>query len=373
MITIKLFSGFEEEGKTSMYYYSRQLEHSLKSNEQVHYNVENYFPKYKWLFLARIVGELNLFRINKYVVNPINVRMLKRDVNHIIDHTNAHLIFSLGRKRSVITVHDIIPLKRSKGLISGLSPVRYPLLFKLSLTFMNKASKIVAVSQSTKNDLVEHCFIDSSRIEVIYNPINPEFRRLENFDLALEKEKLGIKNSKSFIILLVGSLEYKNHNNALLAISDLELTHGYDIQVIILKASSFDLYINTLDYQLSKRVIVLSNLSLNEVCMLYNVSDCLLFPSFYEGFGWPPLEAVSCGTPVIVSDIPVLRETLSEIGIFINPNDVSSITRGLKHVIDNIDSVLFDIENYSEKLKLKFSKEKFLSKYLSLYNEVLGE
>ena len=370
MKRIRIFSGFIEEGSTSMFFYSSQIVKLFKESNTHNLIPESYYARYSLSFLSSIIGNINVFRINKYFIYPIKAFWLKKDINHIIDHTNAQLLFFLWNRKTIVTVHDLIPLLIRNGKIIGMHKKRNPLLFKISLFFLKKATKIVAVSVNTKNDLIKYCSISPDKIEVIYNGVNPGFKKIININKSVEKRRIGINDFNSVIILLVGSLEYKNHHNALIAIKKLEDNYKYNIQVVILKASSFDLYVQPEQYKLNKQILILSNLSLSELVYLYNISDCLLFPSFYEGFAWPPIEAIACGTPVIVSDIPVLRETISDIGIFVNPNEVNSIQNGINHVIKNKSYLESSLLENSKVIQERFSHDLFTRNYISLYNSL---
>jgi glycosyltransferase involved in cell wall biosynthesis len=82
-------------------------------------------------------------------------------------------------------------------------------------------------------------------------------------------------------------------------------------------------------------VIRLSNLSASELCVAYNLADVLVFPSWVEGFGFPPLEAMACGAPVVASNIPVLRETLGDAAITVPPDDWMQLAVAVQKVLTN--------------------------------------
>lgn len=192
------------------------------------------------------------------------------------------------------------------------------------------SDKIIAVSESTKNDLVNFYKIDPARIEVIYSGIR-HHKSLTTYDVVDFKRN---KNLPDKFILFLGKLEprknvinvirafdlFKSREHSLKQKSDLYLViagdKGWMCQDIFKEAERSP-------YKL--KIIFIGHVKDEERFLYYRAADIFIYPSFFEGFGFPPLEAMSCGTPVITSQNSSLPEIVSSSAIMVDPYDVSEL------------------------------------------------
>jgi len=175
-------------------------------------------------------------------------------------------------------------------------------------------------------------------------------------------------------ILFVGSIEpRKNLLGLLKAYLLLPEYVKKDFQLLLIgyKGWGNQEIVERMD-QLKGRVHYLGYLNNEELAALYRGASCLVFPSFYEGFGLPPLEAMACGCPVIVSNIASLPEVCGDAAYYVNPYDVESIAEGMYKVLTDEDLRRSLIEKGLERAKL-FSWEKCAKEHLEVFEEVLSK
>ena len=368
--SIVLFRDFLEDNRTSMEVYSDNLEHALKPivhSLQVNSHIPsipNWLSKYKLPHGFRI-------RYARYFSYPNQAKKNQGIINHIIDQSYGHLLNTLDPKRTIITVHDIIPILAWKGLIPKLSYPHFPLLYKMSIKALSKARAIIAVSQNTKNDLIAHCGLNANNITVIHNGIDSRFCSFSKEKKKFLRDRFGFPDQNTHVILISGFQSYKNNLVSFQVVSKLQ-QQNKNVQLVWLGGN------NKLCIEYSKRVnlnnkaIPISNLSFDQIVELYNSVDCLLFPSLYEGFGFPPLEAMACGTPVIASNAASIPEVVGNAAIMLPPDDVDGLTEAVKGILEN-KMLRDDYIKRGYANTNRFTWERSASKVFSLYKKILNE
>jgi len=326
-----LFGGYADENRKSMEIYSSRLKDSIEKTVPRKWKIDifnNVLPD-----CCRTNFGL-LLRFSKYFLYPYQVSKSKSSVIHIFDHSYAHLLYFINANKSIVTVHDLMPIIGWKKNIPGLRYKNYPILFKLAMFSLRKAKAIIAVSENTKRDLEKYVGLDSNKITVIYNGVDESFVPIENVDKDLFCEKFNI-SSENYSILITGNQQYKNHITSFNVIKNLEKITDRSIQLVWLGSSDEEYEKISKKVKLTTPVIRVFNLSKTELNGLYNCVDCLLFPSWYEGFGWPPLEAMACGTPVVSSNSGPLPEIVSNAALTAAPDDIDAFVRSVYTVLTN--------------------------------------
>ena len=333
--SLTLFRDFSEDNRTSMEVYADNLERSLKLLARDTLNVNSYTPSIPGgLFKSRLPRGAKI-RFARYFSYPNQAKKFQGTINHIVDQSYGHLLRAIDSSRTVITVHDLIPILAWKGLIPGLSYPYYPLLYKLTIASIHKAKAIIAVSQSTKRDLIAHCGLNDADITVIYNGIDPYFHVKKHEDRARARHSFGLPAQGAHIILITGNQSYKNHITSFKVMKLLQSQLIKPIHLVWLGATEFACARFLKEVMLVCEVTCLNNLSVERLVDLYNSVDCLLFPSWYEGFGWPPLEAMACGTPVVASNAASLPEIVGDAAITAAPYDVEGLAEGVKTMLED--------------------------------------
>ena len=290
------------------------------------------------------------------------------DIYHGLDFVIPPL---LGKARKVVTVHDLAFLQHPETAIPSLAAY----LNKVVPESVAKADVVAAISHTTKQALIEHYQTPAEKITVIPCGIAPYFKRITDpILLEATRHKFGLNRP---FVLSVGTLEpRKNHLGLIKAFYEVQQSKENSAILAIAGGEGW-LYEETLnmvkELKLENKVRFLGRVSDLELILLYSLADVFAFPSFFEGFGIPPLEAMACGAPVITSNRSSLPEVTGEAAIHIDPHDT--------HALANAISLLLADEQLRENLRQKGyvqaqkytwskSAHKTLSLYEKLYNGV---
>jgi glycosyltransferase involved in cell wall biosynthesis len=261
--------------------------------------------------------------IGRFVVYPRLVRNLVTDVVHIIDHGQGYLVAGLDPARTVVTCHDIILLALAHGRIgsAAVPPVALQLL-RLSLELMKRAAAVVADSPQTKRDLVSLVGVPPERITVIAPGLNGPFAPSDERGAAFRRRR---KLGEGPLVLQIGRGFYKNIMCVLRVIHRLR-AGGLPVRLVRTGRALAGEERRLADQLgVTGAVIELGGVTDDELPALYNAVDLLLFPSLYEGFGWPPIEAMASGTPVVCSRTGSLNDVIGNAALTSDPENVETL------------------------------------------------
>jgi glycosyltransferase involved in cell wall biosynthesis len=286
-----------------------------------------------------------------------------------IIHNPTHVqIFLKFHQKYIVTVHDIVPFISLDRCRIGRQLV-YKLFFQRTL---KTADKIIAVSNSTKNDLINYFNIPEEKIRVILLAADEKFKPLSNKEIKEAKQKYNLNFP---FILYVGTLEpRKNIPSLIKAFYKLKKkTLQYKLVITGKKGWKYKEIFETIDkLNLQNDVVFTGYVSDDDLPALYNAADLFVYPSIYEGFGLPPLEAMACGTPVITSNTSSLPEVVGDAGIMIDPPDVDGLADAMHEVLTNEGLRANMIKKGLGRAKM-FSWEKCARETLEVYEEVYDE
>jgi len=224
--------------------------------------------------------------------------------------------------RSLITVHDLIHLKY-KEYFPWWKVQAARLLIKKATA---KADVIVTVSETTKQDLLDWIPSLEERIEVIYNRLSDEWFQPEQ---TVDLENLGIQEP---YLLYAGN--FKKHKGIDTLIRAYR--NGRDLPSLVLVGKG-----NEMDHDLGEKILttpgarLLGFSGMNCLRKIYSRALLFVFPSLYEGFGYPPLEAMACGAPVLCGDAPALKEVLGGAAEFFERGNAEHLLEKLKELISD--------------------------------------
>ena len=316
-------------------------------------------------------------RFARYIEYPFQIRNVHRDfdIHHINENGYAHLInFPLNKNKTIVSVADLIPLLAWRGFIPNYSYPHRPRLAEHSFLKLKKAVHLIAASENTKKDLVEHCGCREEDITVIYLGCAKIFKPLPKHQ-KIELRNKKFKFPKNCFLILITGVAYKNHETALKVLKELR-SKNKNIYIVRLgpQHNEDDKVWTQLKnkYLLNEYVIEISNLTLREVSQLYNSVDCLLFPSWYEGFGRPPLEAMASGLPVIASNAASIPEVVGNAGFLYNPSDVQGMKQGI-NIIMNQENIRKKMVSRGLKQSSKFTWEKYVQEIVEVYKSVVNK
>ncbi len=248
---------------------------------------------------------------------------------HVVYHATEHLLPNVAAP-TVLTIHDLIfrryPQHHTLTNRAFLN-VAVPL-------FARRADAIIAVSRHTKRDLVEQYRVPDEKVHVIYEGID------ESFKPAPQSEQHRVRMQYSPdapYLLMVGTLEpRKNHAAAFRALAALRQS-GYPHRLLIVGGDGW-LFSPVRQLPatlgLDNQVSFLGYVSHADLLALYSAADCFLAPSLYEGFGFPVLEAMACGAPVVCSDASSLPEIAGNAALIVSPHDDAGLANAIRLVLD---------------------------------------
>jgi len=254
-------------------------------------------------------------------------------------------------------------------------------LFKLkqwTMYSVKKAKRIIAISQSTKNDILKKYYISPDKVTVIYPGItNYEITKL-NTTYSKIAQKFGIVGD---YILYVGTLQPRKNIVRLIEafelVSKRQTANGKRLlQLVIVgkKGWLYDtIFAKVKDLGIEDRVIFTGFVPDEELPVLYAHATCFCLVSLYEGFGFPVLEAMKEGTPVVASNVSSLPELVADAGILVNPEDVTDIAHGIIDVLKMKDEDRMKLITRGKKQAAKFTWGKTARETLNVLEEVGNE
>ena len=269
-----------------------------------------------------------------------------------------------SRRPTVVTIHDLSLLLHSEVHEQRLvqrARWRLPLMAK-------SASKIITPSNSVKTEVCEAFEVNPDKVTVTPEAPRPAFRRREDPELL---RRLDINED---FVLFVGTVEpRKNLRRLVDAFDQLLRTTSLLPKLVIAGGQGWlmDDFASSIKQKgLADRVCLTGYLQDEDLCALYSTCAVFVYPSLYEGFGLPPLEAMACGAPVITSRIPSLIETVGSAARLVDPNDVNDLARSMVEMLSDKKTR----QHYAELGKThvkKFSWEQTALKTLDVYRQLI--
>lgn len=278
------------------------------------------------------------------------------------------------RLKIILTIHDLIPLTEYNDLMSFFDRQIYKNL--LSYSF-KKADMIVAISKFTAGDIQKY-FPGITNPRVIHNGIQPV-----KTDDKLNKKwpglKAKLKISQNFIFYLGGFAPKKNLQNLIKAYNLLRKNKKIDYQLVLggklpTKEKAQVNYKQILalisECRLENDVRIINYISEEEKAILFTKSAFIVYPSLYEGFGLPVLEALSIGKPVVTTQNSPMEEIARSNALYFDPKNVVDIAEKIQEMINNHQSYQRKLESLKEKFISEYSWDNIARKYYDLYREL---
>lgn len=278
-------------------------------------------------------------RLGRLVRYPLVAKQAKGDLFHILDHSHAHLLDSLTPERTLITCHDIIPLLASRGKIDIPVTPNARRAFPKIIANLERARAVLAISESTKANLLEYTKIPAEKIHVVYYGVNPRFTATPPNGQTREQERAGVLAEYKIpadarVLMHVGTTGRYKNNPAL-----VKLLHALDPNTYLLRVGApfYDDEEALVDSLGVRSRLIQAGKIYDDARLAahYRAADLFVFPSIWEGFGWPPLEAMACGTPAVTSNVASLPEVVGSAGVTVGPHDHAALAAA-------VDSLLKD-------------------------------
>jgi glycosyltransferase involved in cell wall biosynthesis len=271
--------------------------------------------------------------------------------------------------KSVITVHDLAFLLYPQFMTK--EAARY---YGQIDQAVRSTDHIIAVSHATKQDLSKQLGVPDEKVSVIYEGINPHYNPMDKNKAAAAVEKRwGLE--PGFIFFLSTLEPRKNVPNLLKAYHMLRQRYKSKVKLVLAGKPGWlfeEIDETVQQLQLEKDAIFLGRVTDQEVNWLYNTASMLVYPSFYEGFGLPPLEAMHCGLPVIASQIKVMPEVVGDAALLVDPHDVESLAISMNRVLSD-DTLRQELILKGQKRAAQFSWIQAAYETLQVYQYVVNE
>jgi glycosyltransferase involved in cell wall biosynthesis len=298
------------------------------------------------------------------LVLPIEISPLRLDILHSPDFIPP---FRRDYK-SVITVHDLAFLLYPHFLTE--ESARY---YGQIDRAVRRADHIVADSVSTKRDIINFLGVPEAKITVIYAAADSIYRQVQ--DEHLLGEARARYNLEQPYALFVSTIEPRKNLPTLLRAFRQLLDH-YKLEVKLAVAGQRGWFCGEVfavaeELRLDNSVVFLDHVPVEDLVLLYNAARMHVHPSFYEGFGLPPLEAMACGTPTIVANVSSLPEVVGDAGILVSPEHTEGWTVAMWRLLTD-DSLHQELSEKGLKRAKLFSWEKAAGEALDLYRRLAG-
>jgi len=312
--------------------------------------------------------------LHKDIAEELEVKTIGKNKGHIWEQIDLPLhLKRLGNplllnlvntapllyKNKIVTIHDLSWMHFPNSVSK-----KFYIYYKFLIPRIAKNSlHIFTVSYFSKKDIMKNLKIESNKISVIYNAISDKF---QNLDV-----------NKEDIILSVATLQpYKNLESLIKAFvklkEDKRIKENYKLVLVGGLNSKVFRKTNLFNIAKNRKDIVFTGyVSDSELVKFYNKAKLFVFSSKFEGFGIPPLEAMACGTPVVVSNVASLPEVCGDAAYYVNPYDVNDIARGIETVLKNEKLQKKLIKKGLERVKL-FGWEKSAKKLIEVIEEVIS-
>lgn len=304
-------------------------------------------------------------------------RKLKREIGRgdfdIAHATNQTLSFVLPRGvRSVVTVHDLIELLEPQQGLSGWA-ARY------LYSGIKRADHIIAVSEYTKKTIIDAYGIPANKITVIHNGVSSVFHPIKDFQNTVGyktlQQELKLADGAKIVLYVGSDHPRKNVATAIRAFAAVRQSHPEAIFLKVGEAGIAAGRVETLrgidELGLRDVVRFIGAVSFERLNELYNMASGLIFPSRFEGFGLPPLQAMAAGALVVAANTTSIPEVVGEAALLHSTDDVAGFATSLQRILEDT-SLAADLRRRGiERAKL-FSWEKAAEQTMEVYRKILA-
>ncbi len=305
-----------------------------------------------------------LSRLMIYFADPFRIPG-RYDLYHLGNHMLGNYLYFL--KPAVVTVHDLLQFKYEQDLGGSLSSRIYNTLLQISLKALPKAQRIICVSNWTRNEVLKKFDLPSEKVVTIYNGVDHTVFKPGN--KAEARQRIGLPADQKIILQVGAETKRKNIPMLLKATAGL-LKEGTDVLLVRIGEKTSDTEKLIAELGLGERVKYFEGVEEAEIPFYYQAADLLLMPSHDEGFGFPLLEALSCGLPSLSSDVGPLPEIGGTAALYVKPDDLTGWVSSAKKILTQSEAEKLELRNASLSQSDKFSWEKNAMETLRVYKSL---
>ena len=314
-----------------------------------------------------VVENAPAYSIREQISVPVALRREAID----LFHAPHYVLPPLTPCRSVVTIHDCIHLRFPQYLPNRLGSA----YARASMwTAAHRSNRVLTVSEASKRDILRYFHIPESKIDVIYNAIDERFGQTPpDEEIARVRERYQLNDP---FVLYAGNIKpHKNLERLIEAFHTLR-RGGFDEVKLLIIGDEISKYASLRravhKHKLHKHVRFFGFVSDQTLAALYRLAAVFVFPSLYEGFGLPPLEAMASGTPVITSNVSSLPEVVGDAAILIDPYEPDAIADAMRRVLTD-EALRATLRARGLARVREFSWERSVTRVREIYGEVLGQ
>ena len=298
---------------------------------------------------------------------PLNLLRARAD----LFHAPHYVLPALTPCRSIVTIHDCIHLMFPQYLPGRLAHAGVRVAYRVAAF---RAARVLTVSEASKRDILRFCAIPSDKVDVIYNAIDERFGQPpDEPQITRVRERYQLHDR--FLLYSGNVMPHKNLERVIEAFARVR-QRGSDQIKLLITGSEISRYATLRRavhrHNLHKHVRFLGFLSPETLATLYHLADAFVFPSLYEGFGLPPLEAMASGTPVLTSNVSSLPEVVDDAALLVDPYDTEAIADGMQRILSDT-SLRARLIDRGHVRAARFSWEESVKRVLTIYREVAAQ
>jgi glycosyltransferase involved in cell wall biosynthesis len=370
---VVLLRDLPEENWPSIQVYADRLVQGLRATAPGLEIAEMRLPAWSWptLSLPTPYGRraslhtLGLY-LSRWIRYPLALRKLQADLYHILDNSYGHLAFFLDPRRTVVTSHGGTPSSWRQWNPEG--PAMW--VFDLAFKGMLRANHVIAVSEYAKQELLAEADYPPDAVHVVSHGIDPIFHPLPGDSRARWREKLLPSSDDSYLLLHIGHSAPRKNLEVLYQALAILCKQRQPVDLVrvggIPSPSQARLIENLSIASAITHVPYVPNQKLPSY---YAAADVFVFPSLYEGFGIPLIEAMACGTPVICSDRAPFDEVCGEAAYFVDTGSPEALAQAIREVLVN-PALAEDLRRRGLKRAERFTWERTAQKTLQVYRTI---
>ncbi len=273
--------------------------------------------------------------------------------------------------RSVVTIHDIIHLLYPEFLPNRLAFLYAERMIRRSL---QRGDRIISVSRNTRSDLMSYFQVDGDKIEVVYNGIEDDFRQvLPSEDLERWMRNLGLE--RPYLLFVGNPKPHKNLDNVVKAYARALQLHDFPHRLVCVGdrgGLEFKIRQRASQLGIDERILLLGHVAQEALPAIYQGAAAFLYPTLYEGFGLPVVEAMASRVPVITSNTSALKEIAAGYADLVNPLDVEAMAQAIVRTVSDTDHRR-SLRKLGQRRADEFHWRQAAGKTLEIYRQALGD
>jgi glycosyltransferase involved in cell wall biosynthesis len=308
--------------------------------------------------------------IDRFLLFPHHLRAsaANADVVHICDHGSAMHAFKVRGRPVVVTCHDMLAVRGALGEIAEMRSSLFGRLLQFWIRQgLRHATKVACVSQFTLDD-ASRVLESNANLTRVLNGLNYPFRVLETAEMA--RMLASLPQIQGPFVLHVGSNHPRKNRDGVIR-SFAKAAKKADLQLVFAGAAlNQELRRTASEEKVEDRIVEVVNPNVEVIEALYNRAIALIFPSKYEGFGWPAIEAQACGCPVIASNIPPLAEVIANSGALFPIEDEAGMAEMIVSLVNDREFRGAMQQRGFENVRWRFQISRMMDDYIALYQEI---